>query len=180
MTPPEYVTSDEGIEASDGWLFITNYERIREGNIHPNLHFSGASLDEGSVLRSLGSKTYDVFEREFCDVPYRYVCTATPSPNNYKELIYYARFLGIMDVGQALTRWFKRDSTKAANLKLHPHHEKDFWLWVASWALFLYKPSDLGFDDTGYDLPELNVHWHKIAVDHSRAWDQFDRDWETI
>lgn len=67
---------------------------------------------------------------------------ATPSPNDYIELLAYADFLGIMDVSQAKTRFFKRDSTKADKLTLHKHKEEEFWLWVASWALFVQKPSD--------------------------------------
>ena len=171
----QYVRTDEEVAAATSPYLVTNYERVRDGDIDPRKHnITGASLDEGSVLRSLGSKTYDVFAQAFADTPFKWVCTATPSPNNYKELIYYARFLGVMDVGQALTRWFKRDSTQAGNLTLHPHHERDFWLWVASWALFIYRPSDLGFSDDGYELPEMRVHWHRVDVDHTRAWGQVD------
>ncbi|MBW3637020.1 MAG: DNA methylase N-4 [Armatimonadetes bacterium] len=166
----QYVRSDAEIEAATTPYLITNYERVRDGGIDPRKHdFCGASLDEGSVLRSLGSKTYQIFQELFADVPNRYVCTATPAPNKFREIIYYAQFLGVMDVGQALTRWFERDPQKAGNLKLHPQHERDFWIWVASWALFLSKPSDLGFSDEGYDLPELRVHWHRVLVDHTRA-----------
>lgn len=70
-----------------------------------------------------------------------------------------------MDTGQALTRFFKRDSTKANNLTLYPHKEEEFWLWVSSWALYISKPSDLGYDDTGYDLPPLDVRYHKLCMD---------------
>jgi len=110
----------------------------------------------------------------FKNVPYRYVCTATPSPNRYKEIIHYAGFLGIMDTGQALTRWFKRDSTKANNLTLYEHKEREFWLWVSSWAVFVTKPSDLGHDDTGYDLPPINVHWHLVNTSDDKL--NIDRD----
>jgi DNA modification methylase len=171
----QYVRTDAEVEAADTPFLITNYERVRDGNIDPRRHnITGVSLDEGSVLRSLGSKTYQTFQELFKDTPYRFVATATPAPNQYRELIYYAQFLGIMDAGQALTRWFKRDSLKAGNLTLHPHHEKDFWLWVASWAMFLYTPGDLGHSDEGYDLPPINVHWHRLPVDHSRAWGSTD------
>jgi len=102
-------------------------------------------------------------------VKYRFVATATPSPNDYIELLAYADFLGIMDVSQAKTRFFKRDSTKADRLTLHPHKEAEFWMWVASWALFVQKPSDLGFSDDGYKLPEMVVNWHEVATDHSDA-----------
>lgn len=171
----QYVRNDQEIFDADTPYLITNYERVREGNINPHLHnIGGVSLDEGSVLRDMGSDTYQVFSDVFANVPLRFVNTATPSPNRYIELLNYAEFLGVMDHGQALTRWFKRDTAHAGNLTLHPHHEKEFWMWVASWALFVFKPSDLGCSDDGYDLPELKVHWHRVAVDQSRAWEQTD------
>ncbi len=154
-------------------IHLTNYESVRDGNLDPNV-FTASSLDEASVLRSFGSKTYQTFLTLFDDVRFRFVATATPSPNRYKELIHYAGFLGIMDTGQALTRWFKRDSTQANNLTLYPHKEREFWLWVASWALFLQRPSDLGYSDEGYDLPDLTVHYVEVPVDHASA--KTDRD----
>ena len=145
---------------TDG-MYITNYESVRDGKLDPNI-FNGISLDEAAILRSYGSKTYQEFLGLFKNVKYKFVATATPSPNRYKELIHYAGFLGICDTGQALTRYFQRDSTKANNLTLYPHKEKEFWLWVSSWALFVNKPSDLGYSDDGYNLPKLNVFWHKL------------------
>lgn len=142
-------------------LYITNYESVREEKLDINL-FNGVSLDEASVLRSYGSKTFQTFLTMFDTIPYRFVATATPSPNRFKELIHYSGFLGIMDSGQALTRFFQRDSTKANNLTLYPHKETEFWLWMHGWSIFLQKPSDLGYSDEGYDLPKLNVHWHCI------------------
>jgi hypothetical protein len=160
-------------QVSGPGLYITNYESVRDGKLDPNL-FDAVSLDEASVLRSFGSKTYQTFLTLFDKVRYRFVATATPSPNRYKELIHYAGFLGVMDTGQALTRFFKRDSTKANNLTLYPHKEREFWLWLNTWAVFLQRPSDLGFDDTGYDLPALEVVYHEVAVDHTTA--EVDRD----
>ncbi|WP_222871139.1 helicase-related protein [Nonomuraea sp. PA05] len=154
-------------------LYVTNYESVRDGKLDPNL-FDAVSLDEASVLRSFGSKTYQTFLSLFGDVPYRFLATATPAPNRYKELIHYAGFLGVMDTGQALTRFFQRDSTKANNLTLYPHKEREFWLWLNTWAVFLQSPSDLGYDDTGYDLPPIEVRHHEVAVDHSDA--PVDRD----
>lgn len=154
-------------------IHLTNYESVRDGKLDPNL-FTAASLDEASVLRSFGSKTYQTFLTLFDQVRFRFVATATPSPNRYKELIHYAGFLGVMDTGQALTRWFKRDSTQANNLTLYPHKEREFWLWVASWALFLQRPSDLGFSDEGYELPDITVHYVEVPVDHGSA--DADRD----
>lgn len=166
--PPPYVRTDAEAERASGDILITNYERVRDGDIDVT-RFCAISLDEASVLRSFGSKTFQEFMRKFKGIPFKLVCTATPSPNRYKELIHYAAYLEIMDSGQALTRFFKRDSTKANNLTLYPHREKEFWLWVSSWALFISKPSDLGYDDTGYDLPALDVRWHCIPVDNSTA-----------
>lgn len=170
-----YVRNDAEARAGGPYL-ITNYERVRDGGITQGFirELAGVSLDEGSILRNLGSETSDVFKKVFSDTPYRFVATATPAPNEYKELIYYAEFLGIMDHGQALTRFFKRDSEHAGHLTIMPSQEENFWMWVASWALFLSRPSDLGYSDEGYELPALNVHWHRLAVDHTRAWDQTD------
>jgi DNA modification methylase len=171
-----YVKSDEEIQNATTPYLITNYERVREGNITPALHdFGGVSLDEGSYIHSFGSKTTQVFKVLLKSIPYKFIATATPSPNENREIIYYADFLGIKDTGQILTRWFKRNPDKAGDLQINPLHEKEFWLWVSSWALFLYKPSDLGFSDEGYELPKLNIHWHRINVDQTRAFDQTDK-----
>jgi hypothetical protein len=155
-------------------LYLTNYESVRDGKLDPN-DFTAVSLDEASVLRSFGSKTYQTFLTLFDDVQFRFVATATPSPNRYKELIHYAGFLGVMDTGQALTRFFQRDSTQANNLTLYPHKEREFWLWLNTWGIFLQKPSDLGYDDTGYNLPEIEVVYHEVDVDHSQNV-EVDRD----
>ena len=105
----------EEVEQSTSQIVLTNYERVRDGDIRPD-YFAATSLDEASVLRSFGSKTYQTFLDKFKNVPYKLVATATPSPNKYKELIHYAGYLEVMDTGQALTRFFQRDSTKANNL----------------------------------------------------------------
>jgi DNA modification methylase len=168
MDAPPYVRTIEEAKKVPGNIVMTNYERVRDGDIDPS-YFTAASLDEASVLRSYGSKTYQTFLDKFKGVPFKLVSTATPSPNKYKELIHYAGYLEVMDTGQALTRFFQRDSTKANNLTIYPHKEEEFWLWVSSWALFITKPSDLGYDDTGYDLPPLDVRYHEIPVNHRTA-----------
>lgn len=158
-------------------IYITNYESVRDGKLDPHL-FTAVSLDEASVLRSYGSKTYQSFLELFGDVPYRFVATATPSPNRYKELIHYAGFLGVMDTGAALTRWFQRDSTKANNLTLYSHKEAEFWLWLNTWSIFLQSPADLGYDATGYELPPLETVWHEVEPDVDDE-PQTDRDGQT-
>lgn len=171
---PEYCRTMEEVEASTSQIVLTNYERVRDGDLRPD-YFRATSLDEASVLRSFGSKTYQTFLDKFKNVPYKLVATATPSPNKYKELIHYAGYLEVMDTGQALTRFFQRDSTKANNLTLFPNMEDEFWLWVSSWALFVTKPSDLnsGYSDAGYDLPPLDVRWHEIPIKYG---DSVDKD----
>ncbi len=168
-----YVKTNEEAQAATERVLITNYERVRDGDIDLS-QFAGAGLDEASCLRSYGSKTYQSFLGLFKVVKYRFVFTATPSPNRYKELIHYGGFLGVMDTGEALTRFFQRDSSEAGNLTLYPHMEDKFWLWLSSWAVFITRPSDLGYSDEGYDLPPMKVHWHRVEVDHRKAWEQFD------
>lgn len=151
---PTYVRNMADVNATENKIVITNYERVRDGDIDPH-QFTACSLDEASVLRSFGSKTYQTFLPKFAGVKYKLVATATPAPNRYKELIHYGGYLEVMDTGQALTRFFQRDSTKANNLTLYPHKEKEFWLWLSTWALFIQRPSDLGYSDDGYALPPI-------------------------
>ena len=153
-------------------LYLTNYETVRDGKLDPGI-FDAVSLDEASVLRSFGSKTYQTFLTLFDDVTWRFVATATPTPNRHKELIHYAGFLGVMDTGQALTRFFQRDSTKANNLQLYPHKRREFFLWLNTWAAFVQRPSDLGYPDDGYDLPPIDVRWHEVDTAPTQA---FERD----
>lgn len=171
---PKYVRNMEEVKAATESILLTNYERVRDGDIRPD-YFTATSLDEASVLRSFGSKTYQTFLDKFKSVKYKLVATATPSPNKYKELIHYAGYLEVMDTGQALTRFFQRDSTKANNLTLYPNMEDEFWLWVSSWALFITKPSDLNpdYSDDGYVLPDLVVNWHELPIQYG---DAIDRD----
>lgn len=176
-------------EATGADIYLTNYETVRDGKLNPQL-FSVASLDEAAVLRGFGgTKTFREFMRTFAGdgktlndrtftdgVRYRFVATACPSPNEYIELLAYAAYLGIMDVSAAKTRFFKRDSTKADKLTLHAHKEREFWLWVSSWAIFVQRPSDLGCSDDGYELPAMDVRWHEVASDVTQigeeAWGQ--------
>ena len=167
---PRYVRNMQEVKEAAESILLTNYERVRDGDIAPE-YFTATSLDEASVLRSFGSKTYQTFLDKFKNVKYKLVATATPSPNKYKELIHYAGYLEVMDTGQALTRFFQRDSTKANNLTLYPNMEDEFWLWVSSWALFITKPSDLNpqYSDTGYELPPLQVNWHELPTVYGKA-----------
>lgn len=162
-----FIRSDSELD-DPATVYMTNYESVRDGKVTP-AKFRATNLDEASVLRSYGSKTYQEFLPAFKPVEFKFVATATPSPNRFKELIHYAGYLNVMDTGQALTRFFQRDSEKSGNLTIYPHKEDEFWLWVASWAVFIQRPSDLGHSDVGYDLPKLDVRYHEVPSDYEAA-----------
>jgi DNA modification methylase len=181
--PPRFIRRLDEADATG--VYLTNYETVRDGKLDPR-EFQASSLDEASVLRGFGgTKTFREFMALFAGddrrdraarqvsegIRFRFVATATPSPNDYIELLAYAAYLGIMDVPAAKTRWFKRNSEKADALTLLEHKAEEFWLWVSTWAVFLQKPSDLGpeYSDDGYTLPALDVRWHEIPADHATA-----------
>lgn len=163
----KFIKSSAEVDRDDV-IYVTNYEPVRDGKIDPKL-FGAVALDEAAVLRSYGSKTFQEFLHIFEGIEFKFVYTATPSPNRLKELIHYAGFLGVMDTGQALTRFFQRNSEKAGDLTLYDHKVQEFWLWVASWALYLQKPSDLGHSDDGYTLPPLDLRVHELASNYQAA-----------
>ena len=152
----EYITDTDSIENYEPKIYLTNYERVRKGDIDAS-KFCGVCFDEASVLRNMKTETTQYVLQYFGKIPYRFVATATPTPNDFIEILNYAVFLGVVDRGHALTRFFQRDSTKAGHLTLYENKKDEFWKWVSSWAIFINKPSDLGYDDTGYDLPELDL-----------------------
>jgi hypothetical protein len=171
-------------------VYLTNYETVRDGKIDPR-EFDTVLLDEAAVLRGFGgSKTFRELmatcagddRRDMAapvrgaSVRYRFVATATPAPNEYQELLAYSAFLDVMDVSAAKTRFFKRDSEKADNLTLHAHKEREWWHWIATWAVFITRPSDIDptYSDAGYQLPELRVHWHELASSHADAGEERD------
>jgi DNA modification methylase len=157
----QYITESDSITDYENVIYCTNYERIRKGDINPKM-FGGVSFDEASCLRNLKTDTTNYVLNYFGDINYRFVATATPTPNDFIEILNYADYLGVIDRGHALTRFFQRDSTKAGNLKLYENKKEEFWKWVATWAVFINKPSDLGYNDEGYILPELKVIEHQV------------------
>lgn len=153
----KYITDTDEVETSELAIYVTNYERVRKGDINPEF-FGGVSFDEASILRNLKTETTNYVLKHFRNVNYRFVATATPTPNDFIEILNYADYLGVIDRGHALTRFFQRDSTKAGHLTLYDNKKEEFWKWVSTWAVFINKPSDLGYDDAGYNLPKLNLH----------------------
>jgi len=160
----DYITDTDDFETPNIQIYLTNYERIRKGDVNADW-FGGVSFDEASILRNLQTETTNYVLNHFRKIKYRFVATATPTPNDYIEILNYADYLGVISRGHALTRFFQRDSQKAGNLKLYENKKDEFWKWVSTWAAFINTPADLGYDSTGYDLPELNIIEHCITYD---------------
>ena len=139
-------------------ILITNYEMVDsfKESIENN-KFSGIVLDESSILKHQDSKTREKIIRLSQDIPYRLSCTATPSPNDYMELGSQAEFLGIMDSVEMLSLFFTHDGSETQKWRLKGHAKNRFWEWLSSWSVYIKKPSDLGFSNKGYNLPELNM-----------------------
>lgn len=161
--PVMFARTTEELLSLPSTIVCTNYESVRLGKIDFS-KFVAVWLDEGNYIKNMASETTDALAQQLKKVKYKYIASATPSPNEVLELVNYAHVLGIADRGQILTQFFQRNSTKAGELTLHPQHEADFWLWVHSWMVAIEFPSDLGFSDEGYQLPELNVHWIEVKM----------------
>lgn len=159
----EYITTTEEALASECSIVVSNYERVRMGDIDFS-KFGAVWLDEGNYIKNMASETTEALRQQLVKVKWKYIASATPSPNEVLELVNYAHILGIADRGQILTQFFQRNPTKAGDLTLHPQHAADFWLWVSSWMVAIEKPSDLGYSDEGYELPELEVIWHEVKI----------------
>lgn len=153
-----YEVKEIGITAFDQDLrtdiYITNYENLE--NIDAYL-FGGVVLDESSILKNFAGKTKQALIDSFKDTPYKLCCTATPSPNDTTELCNHAEFLNVMTRNEMLAMYFVHDGSSTSDWRLKGHAKQDFWNFVSTWAAMLSKPSDIGFDNTGYDLPPLNI-----------------------
>jgi superfamily II DNA or RNA helicase len=154
----------ENCEVGNG-VMVANYERLQKIDTS---QFGAIILDESSILKSFGGMTRNKLMAAFVDTPYKLAATATPSPNDHMELGNHAEFLGIMRQQEMLSQWFINDtSTASQDWRLKGHAVDDFWQWVASWSRCATLPSDLGGDDTGYILPEIDRHIHTVAADRS-------------
>jgi len=142
---------------------ITNYEKLHKFDASV---FAGVVLDESSILSSFMGKTKVALQDAFRGTQYKLCATATPARNDLMELLNQADYLGIMPSNEALSRWFINDTMNFGSYKLKGHAEKDFWQWVATWAICLDHPCEMGFDAPGFDLPELITHEHIIKLKH--------------
>lgn len=148
-------------DVADG-ITITNYEMLQ--HFDP-AYFSGVVLDESSILKAYDGKTRTAIIAAFQRTPFRLACTATPAPNDYMELGNHSEFLGVMTRAEMLSMFFVHDGGETQVWRLKGHAEQHFWKWLASWAILIRKPSDLGYDDRDFILPPLNVAEHLVETD---------------
>lgn len=148
-----------GTEMKKNKINITNYEML---HAFSSDGLAGIILDESGILKSFDSRTRNDLITFSKDISYKLACTATPAPNDYMELGNHAEFLGIMTYMEMLATFFTQDRGDTSKWRLKGYAEQRFWEWLASWSVFMVKPSDLGYSDEGFDLPELRTFEHII------------------
>lgn len=149
-------------EASTG-ITISNYERL--DRFDPAA-FGAVVLDESSILKAFSGVTKRALVRAFRSTPFRLCCTATPAPNDIEELTNHADFLGVMSAQEMRSTFFIADSRgEFMRYRLKRHAREAFFRWLASWAMAVRLPSDLGYDDGGFILPGLEIRGHVIETD---------------
>lgn len=148
-------------------IVLCNYERLHYFN---NSDFIGVILDESSILKNFDGKIKSQVTAFVKKIPYRFLSTATPAPNDYIELGTSSEALGYMGYMDMLTKFFKNNQNSVDSnnrnigekFYLKPHAEKDFFAWVNQWAIMIKMPSDLGFSNDRYILPNLIVNKHTV------------------
>lgn len=158
----EYARSQEQADLMTAKVIVTNYEMMEHFDASK---WGGIVLDESSIIKSKDGATRDLVLSKFSCVPFRLACTATPAPNDYMELGNHAEFVGAMTREEMLAMFFVHDGGETQKWRLKGHARKEFWKWVCNWAVMIRKPSDIGFNDDGFTLPELAYHEHIIHAD---------------
>jgi len=153
----------ENSDVVPGAVNIANYDRIEKFDCS---RFAGVVLDESSILKSFNGVTRTKLSEAFGRTRFKLCCTATPAPNDFTELGQHAEFLGVCSSAQMLATYFVNDTFDTGTWRLKGHAVEPFWKWVSTWAACVSKPSDLGFDDDGFDLPPVVNHLVTVKVDH--------------
>lgn len=138
---------------------VTNYEKLH--HFKPD-GFGGIVLDESSILKAYDGKTRKRLSHFAKHIPYRLACTATPAPNDLIELTNHAEFLDIMTGKEIIALFFTQDGNTTHSWRLKGHARNEFWHWMAQWSVAIRKPSDLGYDDNGFVLSELQIVDHLL------------------
>lgn len=162
-----------GAEITGPGIYVTNYEMIE--HIDPAT-IDAVVLDESSILKQSTGKTRNLIIDHFRDVPARLACSATPAPNDPEELTNQAEFLGQMQRNLMLAAYFVHDQNNAGGWRLKGHAKGPMIQWMASWAVALRRPSDIGGDDTGYILPGLDIRAHLVEVEIEQEGQLFATD----
>jgi hypothetical protein len=147
---------------------ITNYQKIEHFDLS---RFGGVILDESSILKSTDGHYRTKLIEQCAGIPFRLAATATPAPNDFMELGNHAEFLGVMSYTDMLATFFTHDGGDTQKWRLKGHAETEFWKWMASWAVMIRKPSDLGYANDGYDLPPLRQQQHLVSTDYAPSMD---------
>jgi len=147
-------------------IYITNYEQLHKYDLSK---FDGVVLDESSIIKSYTGKFRTEIIENTRSIKFRLACTATPAPNDFTELGNHAEFMGVMSRAEMLAMFFINDADNRTGEKwrIKGHAESKFFEWVASWAVMVTKPSDIGYEDGNFILPKLNIH--HIVVDEEIA-----------
>ncbi len=181
----KYVRSQEDV--SEDGIYITNYEMIEK--FDPDA-FDAVVLDESSIIKSISGKYRRVLTDNFSKTKFRLCCTATPAPNDHTEIGMHAEFLGVMKHTEMLANFFihankvkervvtrasgeeaiiktKQAGKKGQEWRIRNYAKLDFYKWLSSWAIMMSRPSDLGYEDKGYNLPALNIQPNFVTVNYS-------------
>lgn len=142
---------------------ITNYQKIDHFDLN---EFGGIVLDESSILKSTDGKYKAKLIAESAQVAFRLAASATPAPNDFMELGNHAEFLSVMSYTDMLATFFVHDGGETQKWRLKGHAEVEFWKWMASWAIMLRQPEDLGYPNDGYNLPPLRYQSHVVPVEY--------------
>lgn len=152
-------------------IYITNYEQM--DNISPD-RFAGIALDESSILKNFDGAFRNKIISLFATTPYKTAWTATPSPNDDMELGNHAEFLNVMPRNEMLAMYFNHNGGDTSKWYLKGHAKEKFYDWMSTWAIMFSTPHDLGFEQSGYDLPPLNMVEKQIATEKRNNWALFN------
>ncbi len=166
----------EDADVRDG-INITNYDRLHK--FDPR-QFGGVVLDESSCIKHHDTKTLAHLLAAFDRTPYKLCATATPAPNDWTELGTHAEFLNVCSRSEMLAEFFVHDGGETQVWRLKGHARNLFWKWVSAWGAMVRKPSDLGFDDSRYILPALQLQEHIVEIDSQTAGMLFAMDAQTL
>lgn len=145
---------------ADGFVYFHDLKAAR----HPSYSVNGLLVHNSSILKNFDGHTRNLIITQFGQTPYRLACTATPAPNDHMELGNHAEFLGVMTRTEMLSMFFVHDGGETSKWRIKGHAVDDYWKWVCSWAVMLRKPSDLGYENDGFELPPLNMVEHVIEA----------------